>query len=243
MDRKSAALFAFALLFAGCHVCKPVEESKECFPLCKEKRNENRILTEEGWNRFKHFRPLPYRSVGIPLIDNSARIISKLSIQIAQEIVIPYVELDKDRLIQTYYQFTADAKGVQKQQNCSIEQAVTLTWQEWEKQPNGVENCAKLKRAIPFIRNMRAGNQIQKAVFRIGGDVERLLRTLPYQIKQLERVTKTTEGKIKLGIAGAQITLHLTYLGTACAYLSVLKSDVAEQEKQIEVFVAKINAL
>ena len=75
------ALFA-AVILTGCHFCKPVEESMECFPLCVEKKEDIHILTEERWESFKNFRLIPYVSVGIPLLDNSGRIVEKLSRQI-----------------------------------------------------------------------------------------------------------------------------------------------------------------
>ena len=234
-------MFTFAaVLLAGCHTCNP--ESKECFPMCKKDREENNLLTEGNWKSFKNFKAIPYVSVGLPLIDNSAKIITKLSNQFVDEVVIPYVELDKDNLIQIYYQFLEDVKDVEKRNNCNTAKALELTWQDWMSQPNGPANCAKLRKAIPFINNMRAGNQFMKGFTRISGDVERLLRTLPAQINQFVNSIKTTEGKVKAGIAGAQVTANLTRLGIACSYLYVLKADSSKQNKQIEDFVAQMNS-
>ena len=89
---KKSLLFmicAGTLIFTGCETCKSNEESGECFPLCKNDKEDNLLLTEKNWNTFKKFRPIPYSPMGIPLIDNNARIITKLSNQITEEVVIP----------------------------------------------------------------------------------------------------------------------------------------------------------
>ena len=235
-------LLVGSFFFAGCHTCPPYEESKECFPLCKEDRKENLLLTQENWEKFKQFRHIPYRNVNLPLLDRSGRIISRLSRQIVDEIIIPYVELDKDNLIQIYYQFVADVKAVQDRQDCTLEKASELAWQDWLNQPGGAENCAKLQRAIPFIVNMRAENQIPKALVSVGDEVTRLLLALPADIKQLIGEARTVIGWIKISLAGAQITRDLTRLSIASSYLYVLKADASEQEQQIENFVAKLNS-
>ena len=242
MFRKASVMLLAGLFLTGCHICKNPEESNECFPLCIKKREDNRILTENGWNSFNNFRTRPYHRVGIRLIDNGSMIIAKLSDQIVEEVVKPYVELDKERLIVVYYQFEKDVFAVADKQQCSMERAVQLTWQDWEKQPNGMENCAKLRRAIPFIRNMRTGNQILKAAIRINYDVQRLLIDLPQQVEELKRQIKTSEGITLATLAGIQLTARLYQLSAACAYLGAMKADASEQRRQIEDFVTKFNA-
>ena len=233
------ALFA-AVILTGCHFCKPVEESMECFPLCVEKKEDIHILTEERWESFKNFRLIPYVSVGIPLLDNSGRIVEKLSRQITDEVVIPYVDVDKEGLIAIYYEFMEDVEHVCKIKKCSVDEACKMVWKDWECRPRGKEICPKLKKAIPLIQNMRADGQIIKAVLRITPDVALLLRDLPRQIKQLKKEAKNAAGIIKISAAGAQITASATRLSFALSYLIALKSDQKAQIKEMEQFLERI---
>ncbi|MBO5791138.1 MAG: hypothetical protein J6S54_01545 [Lentisphaeria bacterium] len=236
-------MFAGVFLLTGCHICKSYEVSKECYPLCIKDREENLLLTENNWENFKRFRPIPYHSVGIRLIDNSSMIVTKLSTQITEEIVIPYVQLDKEKMIVTYYQFVADVKATAEKQECTYDKAAELTWECWLRKPGGKQTCEKLKRALPFIENMRAGNQLTKAFLRVSGDVQRLLITLPRQIKELEAAAKTLEGKILISAAGTQLIYNLTRLNIACSYLVALKADISEQDRQVEEYLAKFAKL
>ena len=143
----------------------------------------------------------------------------------------------------TYYQFVADVKSVAAKQECTFEKAAELTWEDWLKRPGGEQTCAKLKRAVPFIVNMRAGNQLTKAFLRVSGDVQRLLMTLPKQLEEFKRTIKTTEGKIRFGVASAQVIYNLGRLSVVCSYLAALKADISEQDRQIEEYLAKFAKL
>ncbi len=230
------AVLAVAAIVSGCHTCPQPEESMECFPMCINDKENIRLLTEKDWNSFKNFRPIPYVPVGIRLIDNAGIIISKLSVQITKEIVIPYVELDKDGMISLYYEFMESVKIVKKTQNCSSQEAVNLVWNAWLAEPNGRETCMKLQKIMPIMEQLRASQQISNAIARISPDVARLLYGLNRDIKQLEREVQTTEGKIKISLAGAQVLLKVGQLSKALAYLGALKADRSAQEKEIEEY-------
>ena len=111
-------------LLTGCrswfHSCPPPEQSMQCFPLCIEKKNDISRYNAKNWAAFKTFRPLVYQKVGIPEVDNLGIRVAALSSRVTNEIVIPYIEVDKDGLIEVYYEFNQTVKAVMKQRKCSV---------------------------------------------------------------------------------------------------------------------------
>ena len=239
------ALFA-AVVLSGCHTCPPPEASMDCFPMCVKDKNKISRFSAENWKKFKTFRPLVYKTVGIPEIDDIGIRTSQMTIRIANEIIIPYVDLDKDGLIAVYYEFNEEVKTVAKQRNCSVGEAVKLVWQDWKRLPQGKEICPKLQRAMPLIQHVRAEGQIIKAVEIISPNVLSLIKDFLRIKKRLEYAVRMKKrGQMvndimKMSNAGLQIMPAIDRLKYALAYLWILKADQRAQEKEIENFTNSI---
>lgn len=237
----SLLLFLLCIFLTGCHTCPPPEESMQCFPMCCEDKEETHLLTRENWEKFKKFHPIPYIPVGIRIIDGAGLAISNLSIQVAKEVVIPYVDLDNSGMLATYYEFVECTKKVAEKQQCDTQKAAALVWADWQKHPEGVEMCNNLKKALPFIYRMRASNQIPAAAARLTAALLLISLDLNRNIIQLKRELNTTEGIIKVSIAGANVAANVTYLSIALAYMNAFKSDQQAQNQEIEKFIKEIN--
>ena len=238
-----AALGACALL-TGCELFQRCKcNTPECYPLCRIDRKDNRFLSENNWKKFKSFKPIKYRPVGLPLVDDMASIVSKLSIQISQKLVIPYVELDSEGLICAYNEYVTSVDNVMKQQKCDAKKASELVWADWAKYPGGKEKCIKLQRAIPLIQSLRAKAQFAQAMAQIEPEVNRLVTaSFAYGVKwnQAKKGLKSRRGKEKLFRAGAQVVPNILHLSFAVSFLSALKVQQAEQVRAMEDYILSV---
>ena len=91
----AAGSLALLIGGVGCfHHCPPPEESLECYPICKFDQRSNAFDAKRAWERFKntpHYPFVPTRRY--PKIDAFGQILSDLSYQVKNEIVIPYIAL------------------------------------------------------------------------------------------------------------------------------------------------------
>ena len=243
MKKRIVFLLLPLVFLTGCvswfHSCK----TQECFPLCRITKEENRFLSMKNWESFKTFRPLPYVPSRIAFIDNIGHSVNMLSVQITEEIVKPWVEMDKDGKIALYYEFSADVKAVVKQRKCSVKEASDLVWKDWLSKPGGEKNCRDLVQVTPIILNMRMGNQITNAMIRIAPQIVQLLVDFRRQKEAFMREIKTRKGIIKVSAAAVPVGYNLGRLSFAVAYLSALKQEQSEQDKEIERFITGVEEL
>ena len=90
---------------------------------------------------------------------------------------------------------------------------------------------------------MRASNQIPAAAARLTAALLLISVDLNRNIIQLKRELNTTEGIIKVSIAGANVAANVTYLSIALAYMNAFKSDQQAQNQEIEKFIKEIQYL
>lgn len=236
-------LLAFgACLLTGCelfHKCPPPEVSTECYPLCRNDRKDNRFLCEKNWNGFKNFKTIKYKPVGLPLVDDMSKIISKLSYQITKEIVIPYVELDSEGLICAYQEYQECVNDVMEQQKCDVRKASELVWADWMKYPGGKEKCVKLYRAIPLIHRLRADQQIARAMARIQPEVDSLSHKLLTFGLKWNKIKRELKDK-KIIMAGMQVAPNVLQLSLGVSYLVALKAQQSEQTRAMENYILSV---
>lgn len=235
------------LLFA--HDCR--RTSAECNPICKEDLNkfkDNKLINERNWNRFKNFDPAKYqfRRTKIILFDNINPIIIKLSCQIKYEVVIPYIELDKQGLIATYDMFMEDVKVYQKiheetyGKKMSLQTACEKTFLMWQ-QKYGQETCDKLFAVFPVIRSLSANRQILNAVARNAHDAARLLLHLERGIAQLKAKTKNWQGIAHISVAGLVSLNALKDLVWTTNYLAAYQEDKIVLASHVESYLRQFN--
>ena len=238
------------VFLTGCwsisHTCPPPEQSMQCFPLCIKKKNDISRYNAKNWAAFKTYRPLVYRPVGIPQVDNIGIRVAVLSSRITNEVIIPYVEVDKDGLIEAYYEFNQTVKTVMEQRKCSVREAVDLVRKDWERTPQGKVAWAKLHKMMPILKTMRADQQIAKLTLIIAPQIPVLIREFDILSK---RITNTRDKKekrrlqLKIFAAGAQITPTLLRMKDAIGYLWALKADQRAQDKEMDEYLQSINDL
>ena len=238
------------VFLTGCrswfHTCPSPEQSMQCFPLCIKKKNDISRYNAKNWAAFKTYRPLVYRPVGIPEADRIGVRVAVLSTRITNEIIIPYVEVDKDGLIEVYYEFNQTVKAVMKQRKCSVREAVDLVRKDWERTPQGKEAWAKLHKMMPILKTMRADQQIAKAIVIIAPQILPLIRDFDMLSK---RITNTRDKKekrrlqLKIFAAGTQVSPALQRMKEALGYLWALKADRGAQDKEMDEYLQSINDL
>ena len=230
------------LLFA--HDCR--RTPKECDPICSwdlEKFEENKVFCEENWNRFKNFDPAKYqfRKTGIILLDDINPIIIKLAFQIKQEIIVPYIEMDKEGLISTYNMFIADVEVCQKAYNIEMQEACVRMFRFWQEK-YGQETCQRLFAALPFIQSLSANKQLFNAISRNAADTERLLRRLKIAIPQLKKEAKDWRGIARITSAGLVSVSALNDLLQATAYLAIYQGDKAVLASHAEKYLKQFKS-
>lgn len=189
------------------------------------------------WEKFKAIKPFPYVPIGMVTIDLANKAACDLSQQVCDEVIVPYVELDQEGLISVYAQFTEEVEEAQQENGqLSKEQAVHQVLTLWT-QRYGAGNVERLKRAIPLIQNMQAGNQITRATARLLPETVALAVTLKGGIAQIKRESKDAIGIIKMSAATWQLANRLEQLGWAMHFLDVLKEDEAVETKAIAEYV------
>lgn len=252
-----AAVLAAGLV--GCHTCPPPEKSLECYPICKCVKAENARDVKAEWESFKNtpFQPfIPTRRY--PKIDELGKIISSVSYQVKNEIVIPYIELDRDGLICGFYEFERNVRAAQKARNCDQQEAMRLVLEDWQRRPGGPEKCQKLVQALPVLHSLKASNQIcialkrvspqsalrltwliladptfQKELKLLQSDIKRFGKGDPAAARRLRRVVVTVSTAIPV----------LTTLGRSAAFLSVYLDDKSSQREAMEKFIQDIDRM
>lgn len=217
-----AAVIIGAGLFQGCTTL--------------EMRNSEKEIAAK-WERFKSIKPYPYVPTGLVTIDISNKAICDLSNQICYEVIIPYIDLDKEGLISVYAQFIEDVGLAMKEnEGMSKEGAVHYVLALWTRK-YGAGNVDRLLRAIPFIQNMQTSNQVTKAAARLLLQSAGLLQTLDCGVAQLRHEVKNVETIIKLSYSAAQLMGRMDQLCWALHFLDVLKEDQAVETRAITAYI------
>lgn len=245
---------AAALGISGCHTCPPPEESLECYPICYKELQGNARSVQDDWQKFKDTQHYPYVPTRrYPKTDEIGKIVSALSYQVKHEIVIPYIELDREGLISGFYEFEADVKETVKVRNCDPETAMKLVIESWQRMPDGQEKCEKLVQAIPLLHQLRVNVQLRKAIGHLGPEVARLL-TLIAKDPTFRKEYKLLENDFKKAIRGdlnsvgnsldaisaaLNVTLHLENLRKSIVFLDRYLQDKSSQREAMEKFIAE----
>ncbi len=195
------------------------------------------------WERFKSLTSSPpYIPVGMVTIDTLGKAASDLSQQICNEVIIPYVELDKEGLICVYRQFAEEVEDAMKENGqLGKEAAVHHVLASWTEK-YGTEEVDRLVRALPFIQNMQTGNQISKAIARLLPQLAVCAVTLREGIVQIKDEARNPIGIAKMVFAATQLLHRLEQLTWALHYLDVLKEDQAAETQAIASYVASFQS-
>lgn len=231
-----------AVSFCGCrflevHDCSHSPE--KCIPICikdQEKFVKNRAEEQSKWEAFKNTPPLEYTPTGITLVDNINKILVNISNQIQYEVVIPYTELDKQGHVQAYRQFCADVDCRMRGARVNYYTAVQETYKYWETR-YGAERCQQLMAAIPFIENLRANQQLRKAINRNSQNILRLIREKDKAIALLKDKKKAIEIGVAVALTTGPIILQLQ---ESLAYLADLQKQKYQKERDIKTAVERI---
>lgn len=216
------AVFCVSGMFQGCVTLSMRDSDKEI---------------QEKWNRFRSVRPYPYIPVGLVTLDISNKAICDLSEQICHEVIVPYVELDKEGLISVYAQFVEDVESAMHENSgLTREGAAHYVLALWTEKYRSA-NVDRLRRAIPFIRNMQAGNQFTRATVRLLPKAAALLLTLNRGVMQLKHESKDDLGIIKISLAAVQLAARIEKLCWALHFLDVLKEDQAVETRAIAEYL------
>ena len=233
------ALLAVMML-SGCMIFHSCTEA--CFPMCELDRKKVSRFIVEYWEKIKAYRPLIYTPVGIPELDDFGRRTQYLSQRITNEIIIPYVELDKEGLIEVYQEYQESVKLIIKSRECTVAEAGELIRQDWEKTQQGRESWAKLQKMKPLIEAMRADSkscQVLRTTAIITPQLPVMIKDISILIKRVTNIFNTGDNVrkiaviLKISTAGIQITGELIKLEEALAYLCVLNLNRYAQERAI----------
>lgn len=231
-----------AVSFCGCeflevHDCSHSPE--KCIPICikdQEKFVKNRAEEQSKWEAFKNTPPLEYTPTGITLVDNINKILVNISNQIQYEVVIPYTELDKQGHVQAYRQFCADVDCRMRGARVNYYTAVQETYKYWETR-YGAERCQQLMAAIPFIENLRANQQLRKAINRNSQNILKLIREKDKAIVLLRDKNKAIEAAFALALKTGPMILQLQ---ESLAYLADLQKQKYQKERDIKTAIERI---
>mgnify|MGYP006879542256 FL=1 len=194
------------------------------------------------WERFKSLTPFPYVPVGLVTIDIAGKAACDLSQQVCNEVVIPYVELDKEGLICVYTQFAEEVEDVMKENGQQGKEAavhhVLSLWTE----KYGVEEVNRLVRALPIIQNLQTGNQFSKARARLLPQLMLCIATLREGIDQIKAEATNPIGIAKMVFAATQLLHRLEQLSWALHFLDVLEEDQAVETQAIAAYVASFQS-
>ncbi len=216
----------------------------ECRDVCKgvlEKFAENKVLNEERWKKFKAVNPNDYQfnPTGVILLDDINPILMKLAAQIKHEVVIPYIELDKDGMLSNYNQFMDDVKAVQGMNpNQDIRTAVAITYDLWVRD-YGAENCNQLMAVFPIIRRLSTSEQLKSAFARNAGDLVRLSLRLNEGIEQL-KAAKGWQDYARIVEASLPTFNALFNIKEAMMFLAVYQGENATLAEQAEAYLDEI---
>lgn len=228
------------LLFA--HDCRRSRE--KCIPICIEdcKRFDRNLAEEQDkWEAFKNMKPYNPHRTGIALMDKINRILANMSIQIRNEVVIPYKELDKQGHIQAYKVFRADMKHTMAAFKVDRKTALQWTYTNW-KNRYGEERCQQLMAAFPIIENMQADRQLRGAIVRNADKIEELFLRRDQTVNQLiaEAKRKDGVGIAKIICAGDQTRRIIQRLAATLGYLGEFQKEELQEARDIRVAIEDI---
>ena len=245
------AVLGFA---AGCHHCPPPEESLDCYPICCRDRNANARDVKADWERFKKTPHYPFIPTGrYPKIDALGRVVSDLSYHVKYDIVIPYLELDRDGLICEFYEFQRDAAAARDKLNVDQQTAMKLTWECWMRQPDGPAKCQRLVNAIPLLHRLSVNNQIRVAVLKLGPQAAEIL-ILFLRDPEFKHESKAIQHDFNRALNGdaramdrlaRMISLipSLKSLISSIGFLGIYLNDKSSQREALEQFILDIDRM
>ncbi len=234
------------LLFA--HDCRRSPE--ECNPFCCkdiEKFEENKVLNEANWDRFKNFNPEKYRfnPSGIIVLDKANEMLLNLAFQIKHEIVVPYIELDKEGLISTYYLFMEDIEVYRKayketyEKELDLQTACVRVFKDWQRK-YGEYNCNRLLASFPVIESLSVNQQLLNALKRNCIPAAELVLLWKDGVAQLSHESKSIWGIIRISIAGLQATVIAEELAWTTSYLAVHEGEKLEMASHVKEYLNQI---
>lgn len=253
MKKKLLPLLALsATLLAGCHTCPGPDDPNymECYPVCKEVYEENVEDIRAKWESFQQVAIYVPGQTAYPALDNITMMVAKLSHQVKNEIVVPYINLDKEGLISYYMEFGLAVQAVMEQQKCTQAEAVTLVYNQWKGTPEGKEKFNKFMAALPILERLEQ----QQNIFVVLAKIAPELATLALNIKEVKNNAKdiVNDGKNALTdpaaaarVLGAtnEITLALNNISTmteAIAFLNIYNGELRSQREAIEEHIKKL---
>ena len=229
------------LLFA--HDCRRSRE--KCIPICdwdKKQFERNRKEEQRKWEAFKNTPIYPYYGTNTPVVDEIGRMLFRVSKQLHDEVVVPYVELDKQGHIQAYRQFCADVNFRMNSLKIDRITAAQDVYKYWETH-YGTERCQELMAAIPFIENMRVDGQLLEALDRNLEDIIKLIRNLIWNrgaVEQLKNKTEDLEGWADIARALKQALPPAQQLQQSIRYLMVLKKQEYQGKRNMRATIERI---
>lgn len=215
------------LLFA--HDCRRSRE--KCIPICIEdceRFDKNQAEEQRKWEAFKNMRPYPYHPTNTPVADEIGQMLFRVSTQLHDEVVVPYVELDKQGHIQAYRQFCADVNYKMNSLKIDRITATQDVYKYWETH-YGTERCQELMAAIPFIENMRVDWQLLNAISDNLDDIIYLCLYPKEAAAQFKEKTKTVNGWVDIAAALVQYLEPARQFRRSVSYLW----DLKKQEYQV----------
>ena len=215
----------------GAHAC--VDSPKDCTPICikdREELDKKKIENEESWKIFSTMEPYAPKKCGVALVDKANDDLAPLSAQIIEEVVKPYVELDKGGHIVAYHTFLDDVDIRIKQKK---EQGVKLSFEDSVKETAvywyekyGPEQFQSFLTALPFVERMQAENQITEAIpgllvaarrilVNVKGDANQFVDTFTGRLTDPDAWVKraeATEAMLGTAVVCEQLIWGLTFL-------------------------------
>lgn len=226
------------LLFA--HDCRRSRE--KCIPICDwDKKRFNRNLVEEQrkWEAFKNMEPYPYHPTNTPVADDIGQMLFRVSTQLHDEVVVPYVELDKQGHIQAYRQFCADVNYKMNSLKIDRITATQDVYKYWESH-YGTERCQELMAAIPFIENMRVDWQLLKTLDGNAEYIINLCLNSKEAMAQFKEKTKTVDGWVDIAAAITQYLEPARQIRRSVSYLLDLKKQEYQVSRDMRATIERI---
>ena len=234
------------IMLVGCHTCPPQDDPKflECYPVCRKFQEKNAENIQEKWETFQNVRVYCPTQTAYPSMDNLNMLVAKLSDRVKEEIVVPYIELDRECLISYYMEFGLAVQKAMKSQQCDTRTAVSLVFTQWLKLPNGQEKITKLLAAYPVLERLEQ----KKDILNIAAALAPELKQLGSNIGMLRRDAKEIKADFKnyfrdpyararlnqFAVAAGQALANVDTLTTALGFLSIYEGDLRSQREVIE---------
>ena len=250
------SLVVVAALCVSCvHTCPKPEVSMECYPICRKVKEKTSKDVMTKWNNFKNTPDYNYLPiVGYPKTNEINEMLCKIAYQVKHEIVIPYIELDKEGLIAGFYEFEENVKIAQKTRGCDQQKAMELVYADWSRQPEGQAKCQQLARAVPLLQELRASNQILNAITRLSPNILNLVQIAAkdpsFKKEYRQLVLDIVKVKMKGDMAAVErllrllvIPLNIKNLSDSVMYLSIYLEDKSSQRQALEKFITDIEQM